>query len=64
MIDATDEVLKKIVLELRARGILTDVLEKAGVDPLYWMIAKENLSLFQIDTAGFEGSWEEVSDDI
>ena len=29
MVGITEEVLKKIVLELRARGILTDVLEDA-----------------------------------
>ena len=44
---ATEEVLKKIVLELRARGILTDVLEDAGVNPAHWMIVKDKLFLFE-----------------
>lgn len=30
MVGTTEEVLKKIALELRTRGILTDVLEDAG----------------------------------
>ena len=45
--DVKDEVLNKIILELRERGILTDVLEKAGINPLDWMIVKDKLSLFE-----------------
>lgn len=47
MVGTTEEVLKKIVLELRTRGILTDVLEDAGVNPVHWMIVKDKLSLFE-----------------
>lgn len=47
MVGTTEEVLKKIVLELRTRGILTDVLEDAGVNPVHWMIVKDKLFLFE-----------------
>ena len=47
MVSTTEEVLKKIVLELRTRGILTDVLEDAGVNPVHWMIVKDKLFLFE-----------------
>ncbi|NQE03549.1 hypothetical protein [Enterococcus gallinarum] len=39
------KVLSKIVKELKKRGILTDILQSAEIDPVIWTIVSQNHNL-------------------
>lgn len=49
MNDATKKFIKLIILELRKRGILTDVLESSGIQPIEYIRIKQYYKPFKDD---------------
>lgn len=54
MNNLTKKFIKLIILDLRNRGILNDVLQSSGIHPIEYMQIKEHYKPFEDDSRGAE----------